>query len=122
MPALCRQYSQVSEQNIYMSVEDPVNSLFPGRCGSDFKSWHLWKCHQVYATEQLWWYANIGLGNGLLPSGNKPLPELMLTQMYIPIWMASVGHNECMLLDIKFDAKGMTQFYAHINHQGPDSI
>ena len=24
---------------------------------------------------------NIGLGNGLVPSGNKPLPEPMLTQI-----------------------------------------
>ena len=25
---------------------------------------------------------NIGSGNGLVPSGNKPLPEPMLTQIY----------------------------------------
>ena len=29
---------------------------------------------------------NIGSGNGLVPSGNKPLPEPMLTQIYVAIW------------------------------------
>ena len=29
---------------------------------------------------------NIGSGNGLVPSGNKPLPETMLTQIYVTIW------------------------------------
>ena len=30
--------------------------------------------------------ANIGSGNGFVPAGNKPLPEPMLTQIYIAIW------------------------------------
>ena len=29
---------------------------------------------------------NTGLGNGLLPKGNNPLPEPMLTQIYVAIW------------------------------------
>ena len=29
---------------------------------------------------------NIGSGNGLVPSGNKPLPEPMLTQIAVAIW------------------------------------
>ena len=29
---------------------------------------------------------NIGGGNGLVPSGNKPLPEPMLTQISVVIW------------------------------------
>ena len=29
---------------------------------------------------------NMGSGNGLVPSGNKPLPEPMLTEIYIAIW------------------------------------
>ena len=28
---------------------------------------------------------NIGSGNGLVPSGNKPLPEPMLTQIYVTL-------------------------------------
>ena len=39
------------------------------------------------------WLLNIGLGNGLVPSGNKPLHEPMLDQM------VSLGHNELMRLD-----------------------
>ena len=29
--------------------------------------------------EHIWWYIHIGSGNGLLPDGNKPLPEPMVT-------------------------------------------
>ena len=37
-------------------------------------------------TELRWWSVNIGSGNGLVPSGNKPLPEPMLTQISVTIW------------------------------------
>ena len=37
---------------------------------------------QVNATEHLWWSVNIGL----VLSGNKPLPETMLAQIYVTIW------------------------------------
>ena len=33
-----------------------------------------------------WWFTNIGLCNGLVPSGNKPLPELILTKPTNIIW------------------------------------
>ena len=33
-----------------------------------------------------WGSVNIGSGNGLVLSGSKPLPELMLTQMSIAMW------------------------------------
>ena len=36
---------------------------------------------------------NIASGYGLVPSGNKPLPEPMLSQIYVAIWQASQGHN-----------------------------
>ena len=50
---------------------------------------------QENATEQLWWRVNIGSGNGLVPSGNKPLPEPMLTQIHVACdHMASLGHIE----------------------------
>ena len=35
------------------------------------------------AIENLWWQVNIGLGNGLVPPGNKPVPEPMLKQIYV---------------------------------------
>ena len=41
------------------------------------------ECHRI----PHWWYINIGTGNGLVPSGNKPLSEPMMTQI-------SPGHNE----------------------------
>ena len=38
------------------------------------------------ATGHIWWLVNIGSGNGLVVSGNKPLPEPMLTKCYDAIW------------------------------------
>ena len=46
----------------------------------------LWNCPQVKATRPFWWLINIGSGNGLMPSGNKPLPEPMLSLMSATIW------------------------------------
>ena len=40
------------------------------------------------------WSVNIGSGNGLVPSGNKPLPEQMLTQISVaikPQWVKTIG-------------------------------
>ena len=36
-----------------------------------------------------WWLVNIGSGNDLVSSGNKPLPEPMLTKFYDTIWQNS---------------------------------
>ena len=46
-------------------------------------------------TRPYWWLVNIGSGNGLVLSGNKPLPERILTQV---IWHHIVppDHNEFM--------------------------
>ena len=41
------------------------------------------------ATNHHWWLINIGSGNGLLPLGNQPLPEPVLTQMYVAVWCHS---------------------------------
>ena len=38
-----------------------------------------WNCSKVSAIRPHWCLANISLGNGLVPSGTKPLPEQMLT-------------------------------------------
>ena len=40
-----------------------------------------------------WWLVEFGAGNGLLPSGNKPLPEPILAQIYVTIWH---HYNELM--------------------------
>ena len=70
-----------------------VNILAPGRCGVDFKSITSLKfiswidnLSNEDATEPHWWKVNIDSGNGLVPSGNKPLPEPMLTKIYDGIW------------------------------------
>ena len=39
-----------------------------------------------------WWSVNIGLGNGLVLSGNKPLPEPMLTQISVTIRTINDAH------------------------------
>ena len=41
---------------------------------------------QMNVAGPYWWEVNIGSGNGLVPSGNKPLPEPMLTQIYVATW------------------------------------
>ena len=38
------------------------------------------------ATGPYWWSVNIGSGNGLVLSGNKPLTEPMLIQIYVAKW------------------------------------
>ena len=45
----------------------------------EYFKYFLWNCYQVNATTAPWSLVNIGSGNGLVPSGNKPLPEPMLT-------------------------------------------
>ena len=49
----------------------------------------LWHCSLVNATKPHQWEINIGSGNGLVPLGTKPLPDLMLSQ--ICHHMASLG-------------------------------
>ena len=76
------------------------NSLAPGKfernfryqvCNfqTDFIDWwwrHLLRnCPNMNVTGLHWWSVNIGSGNGLVPSGNKPLPEPMLTQISVTI-------------------------------------
>ena len=41
----------------------------------------LWNCPNINVTGLNWWSVNISSGNGLVPSGNKPLPELMMTML-----------------------------------------
>ena len=41
----------------------------------------LWYCPHGNATEPHWLYVNIGSGNGLVPSGDKPLSESILTRI-----------------------------------------
>ena len=45
-----------------------------------------WDCPQNNVIGHNWWWVNIGSGNGLLSSGNKSLPEPILTEFYGAIW------------------------------------
>ena len=42
---------------------------------------------EMNATEQLCWYFSISSGKGLMPSGNKLLPEPVLSQINVTISM-----------------------------------
>ena len=46
--------------------------------------------------------------NGLVPSGDKPLPEPMLTQIFVVIWL--VGPNELIHGDMQYN----DMRYSHI--------
>ena len=63
---------------------------------TDFSDWwfmhFLWNCPNMNVIGIHWWSVNIGSSNGLVPTGHKPLPEPILTQ--ICRHMASLGHNE----------------------------
>ena len=61
-------------------------SKFRTHFNAKYLKYFLWNCHQVKAKTPHWSLVNIGSGNGLVPSGNKPLPEPMLTKIYVAIW------------------------------------
>ena len=52
----------------FLSISDTMYCLYVNDAGS----WQM--------------SVRIGLGNGLVLSGNKPLPESMLTRIYVAIW------------------------------------
>ena len=75
------------------------NSLVPGKFEWNFRhvifervlvidllKHLLWNCPNMIVTGLHLWSVNIGSGNGLVPSGNKPLPEPMLTKLSNTIW------------------------------------
>ena len=66
-----------------------IPERFPYRAGlpSDWWLRHLlWNCPNMNVTGLHWWSVYIGSANGLVQSGNKPLPEPMLTQISVAIW------------------------------------
>ena len=58
---------------------------------TDFSDWWLrhvlWNCTNMNDTELYWWSVNICSGNDLVPSGNEPLPEPMLTYISVAVWI-----------------------------------
>ena len=73
------------------------NTLAPGRFEWNFRhvifkqilvidGWGISceiNCPDMNVTGHHWWPVSIGSGNGLVPSGNTPLPEPMLTRIYV---------------------------------------
>ena len=47
----------------------------------------LWNYSCVNVTRPHWWLVNIGWGNGLVVSGNKPLTDPMVTQILVTIYV-----------------------------------
>ena len=45
----------------------------------------LWNCPHLNATRPHWWLVNIVSGNDFMSSGSNPLPDQMLTQIYIEL-------------------------------------
>ena len=60
----------------------------------------LWNCHQMNVTGSYWWSVNIGSGNGLVPSGNKPLLSWANGDPDLCRHMVSLGHN---VLNLVYD-------------------
>ena len=116
---------QRGHQAVVVSVEI-FNSLAPG--GSDYSlklvnfkvisvinilKYFLWSCYQVNATTPHWSSVNIGSGNGLVPSGNKPLLEPMLTQ--IPVTrpqLVNVGIPYALFLSLELTHWGWDKIEA----------
>ena len=86
------------------------NSLAPGTCvynpNKQFLNSHQGQissnisclyCPQVNATRPHWWLVNVGSGNGLVPLGNKPLPEPLMTQINVTHMASIISHKGLML-------------------------
>ena len=54
-------------------------SKFQTHFNDKYLKYFLWNCYHVKVTTPHWSLVIIGSGNGLVSSGNKPLPEPMLT-------------------------------------------
>ena len=66
-------------------LQNKINSLASKEIVTD--AWGIsHEIGQISVTGNNCWLVNIGSGNGLVPSGNKPLPEPMLTQIYVVTW------------------------------------
>ena len=70
-----------------------INTLYPGRCGSNFDATNLKLIIQESSLDSLWNYSkvnasedNIDAGNSLFVHCNKPLPESILTKLYATEW------------------------------------
>ena len=59
-----------------------IKTYFQSRLADWYHEYFLWNFPQMNATIQLWLLVNIGSGNGLVLSGDKPLHKPMLIQIH----------------------------------------
>ena len=91
--AHCLSYDNMSKATLECIISSLASGRFWYNFGLNFNlismihgwGYLLWNCHQVIAIASRWRYVNIGSDNGLMLAGNKPLPEPVLTQIYVTI-------------------------------------
>ena len=66
----------------------------------------------MVVTGPYWCQFNNGSGNGLVPSGNKPLPKPMLSHIYVAIW-----GNELICLDCRTSSEIETRYLTFHDHE-----
>ena len=90
---LYQKYSQDVNVSLWRESKLALNH-WSQRCGCSFRSvffkrisiyfvHFMRNCPTVNTIRPQWWFVNIELGNGLVPPGNKPLPEPTLSQFHI---------------------------------------
>ena len=72
-------WKQSAWNSIYPYINNNKVSYLTHWPIADWVHENFWNCSKGNATEALWWLVNIGWCNGLVPSGNKLLPEPILT-------------------------------------------
>ena len=82
--------SQVLPHKINSLPLGDLKQIYICNFQADFNDkWQMYvlsNCWQINGTRPYWWNINIGSGNGLVPPGNKPLFEAMMTQIHVAIW------------------------------------
>ena len=81
----------------------------------------VWNCSPLNATEPHWWYVMTGSGNGLMPSGSKPLPEPLLTKIYVALCHRNRDETVFTTTEMKANSYGIF-LYDFILHASRSDI
>ena len=85
----CNNVSHWPGANLESALSEVVTDMSHGRCGWNFNCVICWyrivNVVIMNATTPHWWSVNSGAGNGLVPSGTKPLPDPMWSSSVTPI-------------------------------------
>ena len=57
----------------------------------------LLNCPNMNVTGHRWWSVNIGSVNGLVQSGNKPLPEPVRNHIFVAIWYQCIWQHSATI-------------------------